>query len=137
MSVKSKVDISHLRRSKLGKRVAEMVHRLEAEQAKLRGYNYVAVRTRQAIIRNGTEEAVRRAVKGRPTPGFFHFVAAGRPQDTYEWIALEHPGLKDVHERARTRLLTYGVKRFPGRKEAVSGYASPRRGRIVVSAMAS
>lgn len=122
---KSPIDIvGRLGRSALARRVIDMVERYEEEKTRETGGTYVAVRTRQALLRNGVKGAVERAVLGKPTAGFKHFVQSGRPQDTYEWIALEYERefSKDVRDAARRRLEYFGVKKFPGqRKEARVG----------------
>lgn len=112
---KSPVDIAKIARSQLGKRIVAVVEEYEDYMTKQRGtHRYVAVRTRQAILRNGAEGAVRNAVMARPSPGFKELIKIGKPELTYEWVALEFPVFKRIHERAAARLAANGVRNYPG-----------------------
>lgn len=114
------IDVERLpMQSLLAQRVRDMVQDYEAFQSRLRGYKFVAVRTRQAIVRKGILNTVIGACKVRPSPGFRLMVEHDMAHQTYEWIALEFPkGIpKSALEAARKRLDTFEVKGYPGWKE--------------------
>lgn len=116
------IDVERLpMQSPLSQRVRDMVQAYEAYQSKERGYKFVAVRTRQAIVRKGIKAAVIRACSVRPSPGFRLMVANGMAHLTYEWIALEHPTVfsKKTLEQARKRLETFEVTSYPGSKPGI------------------
>lgn len=117
----SPIDIvGRLGRSALAKRIVEIVEQYEAEMTNRTGQTYVAVRTRQSLLRNGAVGAVVRAIEGKPTTGFKRFVGT-KPQKTYEWLALEFPHLfaKTTRDAARRRLEYFGVENIPGQKREV------------------
>lgn len=110
----SPVNIAKHARTVLGARVCEIIWRYEREMSKLRQCRYVAVRSRQQIIKNGILETIRIAVERRPSPGFKYLIEKGRPKDTYEWLALEDSRFRTLWEKAGARLLSHGIARHPG-----------------------
>ena len=114
----SPVDIAKIGRSALGKKIINIVEAYETRMTKRRGgAKYVAVRTRQSILKNGADGAIRKAVLSRPSVGFKELIEAGKPELTYEWVALEFPQFRSIHERAKARLIANGVRRYPGWRE--------------------
>lgn len=100
----------------LAERVRETVRAFEAWQSEVLGKKFVAVRTRQQLVRKGFAKTVEDTIEIRPSPGFRMMVEAGRPHFTYEWIALEFPKSFNgaVLNAARKRLDDFKVEGYPG-----------------------
>jgi hypothetical protein len=114
VSKESPINLSRFERTTLGARICEIIWRYEDEMSVKRRCKFIAVRTRQQLINNGLLGTIRLAVFRRPSTGFKYLIEQGRPQDTYEWLALEDPRFKGQWEKAGARLLSHGVTRHPG-----------------------
>jgi hypothetical protein len=114
--MKEDLTLKGLRRSALGKDIADALAFWESHEAERRHWKrYFAVRTRQALSRCGPKVAIQRYLKRPPTPGTLALIEMNRPDLTWEAIAMRNPRqfhLNDI-ERARTRLASFGVKRLP------------------------
>jgi len=113
VSKESPINLARYARTVLGQRVCEIIWRYEKEMGRRRHCKYVAVRSRQQIISNGVIGTIRIAVERRPSAGFKYLIEKGRPQDTYEWLALEDPRFRVLWEKAGARLLSHGVRNHP------------------------
>jgi hypothetical protein len=100
----------------LAERVRETVRAFEAWQSDVLGKKFVAVRTRQQLVRKGFAKTVEDTITIRPSPGFRMMIEHGRPHFTYEWIALEFPKSFNgaVLNAARKRLDDFKVEGYPG-----------------------
>jgi len=126
----SPVNISKFASSVLGAQLCDIIWRYEKDMTRIHNQKYVAVRTRQQIIKNGILKTIRSTVSRRPTQGFKWMIAKGRPQDTYEWIALTDPRFKSVWEKAAMRLISYGVRGFPGYDRSLEQRSAGRPPRL-------
>jgi len=110
----SPVNIARFQSSVLGARICEIIWRYEREMTRTNKQKYVAVRTRQQLLRNGPVQTVKTTVSRRPSVGFKYLITRGRAQDTYEWLALEDPRFKSLWEKAASRLFSHGIRKYPG-----------------------